>query len=115
VFQTGRQTRADDYAETSGQVGEYSRGFGIRASVGVPITVEARLWGVVIAASREEPLSADTEARPAGFTELVATVIANAEAQSALTASPARSTRRSPPSGAASGLTDVCVFHDSHG
>jgi signal transduction histidine kinase len=38
----------------------------------------------------EEPLPADTEARLAGFTELVGTAIANAEAQAALAASRAR-------------------------
>ena len=31
VFQTGRQERIDDYADTSGEVGEYSRGVGIQA------------------------------------------------------------------------------------
>ena len=47
--------------------------WGFRAAVGVPISVEGRLWGVMIVAStREEPLPADTEARLAGFTELVA-------------------------------------------
>ena len=65
--------------------------WGFRSAVGVPISVEGRLWGVMIVAStREEPLSADTEERLAGFTELVATAIANAEAQAALTASRAR-------------------------
>jgi signal transduction histidine kinase len=44
----------------------------------------------MIAASREEPLPADTQARLAGFTELVGTALANAEAQAALTASRAR-------------------------
>ena len=39
---------------------------------------------------REESLPADTEARLAGFTELVATAIANAESQAQLTASRAR-------------------------
>jgi signal transduction histidine kinase len=49
------------------------------------------LWGVVIVASAlEQPLPADTEERLAGFTELAATAIANAEAQAALTASRAR-------------------------
>jgi GAF domain-containing protein len=90
VFQTGRPARINDYADVSGQVGEQARGAGIRASVGVPITVEGRLWGVMVAASREEPLSADTETRLAAFTELVATAIANAEAQAALAASRAR-------------------------
>jgi signal transduction histidine kinase len=90
VFQTARPTRMDDYARSSGQIGEYSRGVGILASVGVPITVEGRLWGVMIAASREEPLSVNTEARLTAFTELVGTAIANAEAQAALAASRAR-------------------------
>jgi signal transduction histidine kinase len=40
--------------------------------------------------STREPLPAGTEARLAGFTELAATAIANAEAQAALTASRAR-------------------------
>jgi signal transduction histidine kinase len=90
VARTGRPARIDDYADSSGEVGEQSRGAGVRASVGVPITVEGRLWGVMVAGSREGPLSADTEARLAGFTELVATAIANAEAQAALAASRAR-------------------------
>jgi signal transduction histidine kinase len=45
---------------------------------------------VMIAASREEPLSVNTEARLTAFTELVGTAIANAEAQAALAASRAR-------------------------
>jgi signal transduction histidine kinase len=44
----------------------------------------------MIVASRSEPLPADTDARLAGFTKLVATAVANAEAQAALTASRAR-------------------------
>jgi signal transduction histidine kinase len=91
VLQTGRPARLDDYADTTGPIGDYSRGVGIRASVGAPISVEGRLWGVVIvAAAGEKPLPADTEARLAGFTELVATALANAEAQAALTESRAR-------------------------
>jgi signal transduction histidine kinase len=90
VFQTGLPARIDDYADTGGEVGEHSRGAGIRASAGVPITVEGRLWGVMIAASRQDPLPPETEARLARFTTLVATAIANAEARAALTASRAR-------------------------
>jgi signal transduction histidine kinase len=64
---------------------------GLRASVGVPVSVDGRLWGVMfVASTRREPLPADTEARLAGFTELIGTAIANAEAQAALTASRAR-------------------------
>ena len=59
--------------------------------MGVPISVEGRLWGsVVVTSMSEEPLPADTETRLAGFTELVATAIANAQAHAELTASRAR-------------------------
>jgi signal transduction histidine kinase len=59
--------------------------------VGVPISVEGRLWGLVVALStREEPMPDDTETRLGSFTELVSTAIADAEARAALTASRAR-------------------------
>jgi signal transduction histidine kinase len=44
----------------------------------------------MIVSSRSDPIPLDTEARLAGFTELVATTIANAEVRAALTASRAR-------------------------
>jgi signal transduction histidine kinase len=90
VFQTGQAARIDDYASASGEVAEAVRVFGLSAAVGVPVSVGGRLWGVMVAASRAGPLPAGTEARLAGFTELAATAIANAEAQAALTASRAR-------------------------
>jgi DeoR/GlpR family transcriptional regulator of sugar metabolism len=71
--------------------GDPGRGRGFGPVVGVPINVEGRLWGAVIVISpSQQPLPAGTEARLAGFTELVATALANAEAQAALTASRAR-------------------------
>jgi signal transduction histidine kinase len=91
VFQTGRPARIDDLAGASGPVAEAVREIGVRAGVGVPVSVEGRLWGVMFVGSRREhPLPAETEGRLAGFTELAATAIANAEAQAALTASRAR-------------------------
>jgi signal transduction histidine kinase len=81
VFQTGRAARIDDYAGASGPVGEAVREFGFRAAVGAPVIVEGRLWGVMLVASNVEPLPAGTEARLAGFTELAATAIANAQAR----------------------------------
>jgi signal transduction histidine kinase len=91
VFETGRPVRIDDYADASGLAGVNAREHGIRSSVGSPIVVEGRLWGLVGAASsREQPLPADTEARLASVTELVATAIANAEGRAALAASRAR-------------------------
>jgi signal transduction histidine kinase len=90
VCQTRRPVRIDDLAGTSGSIAEVVRELGIRAVVGVPVSVEGRLWGVMVVESRAGPLPAGTEAQLAGFTELAATAIANAEAQAALTASRAR-------------------------
>jgi signal transduction histidine kinase len=91
VFETGRPARMDSYDDASGPVGLVARDSGFRSSVGTPIIVEGRLWGVVIAGSSGlPPLPANTEARLADFTELVATAIANAESRSALAASRAR-------------------------
>ena len=90
VFQTGRAARIDDYAAASGPAGEDARGIGLRMGLGVPVSVEGRLWGVMFVASTRDPLPAGAERQLAGFTELAATAIANAEAQEALTASRAR-------------------------
>jgi GAF domain-containing protein len=90
VFETGRPARIDDYENYPGEAGKLARESGRRRSVGAPVSVEGRLWGVMIVTSTKGPLPADTEARLAGFTELAATAIANAEARAALTASRAR-------------------------
>ena len=90
VFRTGRAARIDDYANASGAAAKDARGLGLRAGVGVPVSVEGRLWGCMYVASKREPLPAGTEVRLAAFTELAATAIANAEAQAALTASRVR-------------------------
>jgi signal transduction histidine kinase len=90
IFQTRRPARVDDPADMSGSVAEAVRDWGLRAAVGVPVSVEGQLWGVMVVESLTEPLPAGTESRLAGFTELAGTAIANAEAQAALTASRAR-------------------------
>jgi signal transduction histidine kinase len=90
IFQTRQPARIDDYTTASGPLAELAFKFGMRASVGVPVSVEGRLWGVMLVGSSAGRPPAGTEARLAGFTELVATAIANAEAQAALTASRAR-------------------------
>ena len=64
---------------------------GVRSVVSAPITVKGRLWGfMTVASTRADPPPPETEERLAIFTELVATAIANAEAQAELTASRAR-------------------------
>jgi GAF domain-containing protein len=86
VFQTGRAARIDRYPDrASGPLGLDAREGGIRSSVATPIMVEGRLWGVIAAGSTlDQALPADTEARLASFTELVATAIANAESRAGL-------------------------------
>ncbi len=91
VTQTGRPARTDTLADDSGPIGLAARERGVRSQVGTPIVVDGRLWGVMMAGSTlEQPLPADTEARLAAFTELVAVAIANAESHAELTASRAR-------------------------
>ncbi len=82
VHESGRPARLDGYGQGSGEVAEIIEALGVRSSVGAPITVDGRPWGVMIASSnRPEPLAADTEARIAAFTDLVATAISNTESR----------------------------------
>ncbi|HMJ34551.1 MAG TPA: DUF4118 domain-containing protein [Baekduia sp.] len=90
VFETGRSARIDNYGNFSGRLGVAIRERGFVSSVGAPIVVEGRVWGVMTLPSTEHPLPADTEMRLASFAELVAAAIANAEAQTELAASRAR-------------------------
>jgi signal transduction histidine kinase/putative methionine-R-sulfoxide reductase with GAF domain/uncharacterized protein YoaH (UPF0181 family) len=87
VFETRRSARIDDYRAASGPFADVARerDARLRSSVGTPIVVEASLWGVVVVGcSEEQSLPADTEARLASFTELVATAIANTESRAGL-------------------------------
>ncbi|MCW3043099.1 MAG: histidine kinase [Actinobacteria bacterium] len=91
VFQTGRAARIDGFADASGPLGVAARDDKVGSGVGTPVIVEGRLWGVMSThLSLGRPLAADTEARLASFTELVATAIANAESGAQLIASRAR-------------------------
>ena len=88
VLETGRPARVDSFAGATGPIAREAQALGIRASVGCPITVDGRLWGVIAASTaRAEPFPADTEARVGDFTELVATAISNAQARADLIAS----------------------------
>jgi PAS domain S-box-containing protein len=91
VARTGRPARLDDYAEATGPIAAYGRRLDARGAVGGPIVVAGRLWGAMIASSRQaEPLPAGTEAWIEEFAELVATAISNIQAWSDLAASRAR-------------------------
>jgi signal transduction histidine kinase len=93
IWRTGRPVRIDDYRSLRGTIAEFVRDeLGVVASVASPIVVEGRLWGALFVHSREkhQPFPPDTESRLTGFTELVATAIANAESRGELMASRAR-------------------------
>jgi signal transduction histidine kinase len=82
VFETGRPARMDDFSQATGPAADLVRSLGIRSSAGAPIRVAGRLWGVMLVSTRSgQPLPTDTEDRLAGFTELVGTAIANAQAR----------------------------------
>ena len=80
VLRTGRPARMDDYGDAPGVIAATIRQIGIRFSIGVPISVSGRTWGVMIATSKGAPLPAEAESRLKNFTELVATAISNASA-----------------------------------
>jgi signal transduction histidine kinase len=85
VRDAGRPVRVDSFADASGPIAAEARTLGIRSSVGCPIVVAGRLWGVIAASSKgEAPFPAGTEAQIGDFTELVATAIANAESRAEL-------------------------------
>ncbi|HVN12544.1 MAG TPA: GAF domain-containing protein [Kineosporiaceae bacterium] len=85
AFETGRPARLDTYSSSSGGAAEDARTRGLGSSVGVPITVQGRIWGIVVAGSTQEhALPPGLEQRLARFTELAGTAIANAEARDEL-------------------------------
>jgi signal transduction histidine kinase/uncharacterized protein YoaH (UPF0181 family) len=91
VFETRRPARVDSFEGAVGRGPDLARASGWRSSVGAPIIVEGRLWGVVSVGSKTDRLlPAETEERLGEFTELLATAIANAESHEELDASRAR-------------------------
>jgi signal transduction histidine kinase len=108
VLQTRSPVRVDSFDDASGPIAQEARELGIRSSVGCPIVVAGRLWGVIAASSRSDvPFPAETEIQMSEFTELVATAIANAQNQADLRASRARIV-------AASDLTRRRIERDLH-
>ena len=83
--------RIESFADADGAIAAEARRFGVRSSVGCPILLEGRLWGVIAASSkRAQPFPPETESQIGAFTDLVATAIANAEGRDELIASRAR-------------------------
>ena len=91
IHRSGRPERVDRYEGVPGTMAERLRDLGFRSAVGAPIELVGRLWGaVVISTVEDEPFPAGSEQRVAGFAELVALALANAEAREQLAASRAR-------------------------
>jgi signal transduction histidine kinase len=91
VRETGRPARVDSFVGATGPIALEAQALGIRASVGCPIIVGGRVWGVIAASTRGDVLfAAGTEAQIGEFTELVATAVSNAQASAELVASRAR-------------------------
>jgi signal transduction histidine kinase len=91
VFETHRPARLDSGADSTRYAAVGANSTRIGSAVAVPIVVQDHLWGAIMAAARPgRVLDPGAEQRLAEFTELVATAIANAEAQAELTASRAR-------------------------
>ena len=89
VFQTARPARTDNLG--GGTVTVAASEMGMRSAAGAPVSAGGRLWGVVIAASeRQNALPPGAQHRLAAFTELVATAISSAQAQSELAVCRAR-------------------------
>jgi signal transduction histidine kinase len=83
--------RVDSFVGTDGAIAAEAQALGIRSSVGCPVVVEGRLWGVIAASSkREGAFPPETELQIGEFTDLVATAIANADSRAELIASRAR-------------------------
>jgi signal transduction histidine kinase len=81
VFRTGAPARTDEALPEGGT----------KSTVGAPIVIGDRVWGVAAATSlHPDGLPADTEARLAKFADLIATAVSNAATRTALTASRAR-------------------------
>jgi signal transduction histidine kinase len=90
VWETGRPARIDDWEGLPGSLAAIARDTGIGSSVGAPLIVEGRVWGVIAASWGTDPPPAATEERMMEFAELVDTAIANADSRAELTASRAR-------------------------
>jgi PAS domain S-box-containing protein len=91
VWRTGRPARVESFEGMKGELAATLRERGLHGSLGAPVTVAGRTWGVmVLSQTTPEPLPPGTEQRLVNFAELAAQAIANAHARAELAASRAR-------------------------
>ena len=89
VVRSARPARIDSSDDLTTQFAqERWRELGLQASIGAPIVVDGRVWGVVTASrtSADDPFPPGAEDRLGGFGALVAQAIANAETRRELAA-----------------------------
>jgi signal transduction histidine kinase len=89
VLHTGEPQRVDGDAVDVGVVAD-ARGQGFRTIVAVPLTVQGRPWGVLIAGARQAPFERGIEDRLTEFAELMSLAVVNLQAREELAASRAR-------------------------
>jgi hypothetical protein len=76
VQRTGRPARMDSYDNATGTFAELVRTIGMRAAVGAPVIIDARLWGLAaVGWEQPGPMPADTEAHMSHCAELIATAL----------------------------------------
>jgi GAF domain-containing protein len=81
VLATGKPARIDDYTGLPGAIAEQMRLSPSASAVGVPIVVDANVWGVLTVGRSGPRMPPDTVQRVSGFTELVAAALASADAR----------------------------------
>ncbi len=84
VWRTGRAARVDNLASMSGHWPRVAHGSGFTASVAVPIVIQGRRWGTLVAVGRDAPLPTIIEEPLTRFAELAGTAIAAAQARKEL-------------------------------
>jgi len=84
IVQAVRPTRINDYDLAMVSIAPELQRLGARSSVGAPIVVDGRVWGMIAACSRDDPLPDSTEPRLTAFAELVGGAVASAESRLAL-------------------------------
>ena len=91
VLRTRRSSRMNLDDEGDGAIAEIARHAHVGLTIGAPITVEGRVWGVITASwEHAEQAPGDAEERLVKFAALLDTAIANADSRDQLTASRAR-------------------------
>jgi DNA-binding NarL/FixJ family response regulator len=89
MVSTGRPARIDDWAPLTGRIAERYRESGFEQSASAPILIEGSVWGFIQAyGERDKTLPLGCEERLAEFTQLMATAIANLQAQGSSASAP---------------------------